>query len=84
MARSLGEIIENERVKRGWSQAELAKRIDRSASQVSRIESGDRSTDVDTLGALVRVLELDPGEAIAAAAAHGEADPIATIGQATP
>lgn len=67
---SFGALVQSARSGRGWSQADLAGRVGVSRVQISRIESGRRGTDVQTLDRLVRALELDPGEAMRLAAAE--------------
>lgn len=63
---SLGSLVRSAREARGWTQGALAAQVSVSHAQISRIESGGRGADSRTLAALVRVLQLDPAEALAA------------------
>lgn len=51
--------IKNARLKRGWSQLELGKRIGLSQRHVSVIETGKTAPRYDTLIEILRVLDLD-------------------------
>ena len=65
---TFGEMVRAARERRGLSATSLAREVGVSPSQISRIESGDRGTDVDTLARLVRVLGLDAGASLDALA----------------
>lgn len=67
---TLGGMVRAAREERRWSQAALAAEVSVTAGQISRIESGARGTDVETLNRLVRVLDLDAREALRLAAAE--------------
>lgn len=52
------------RTKAGVTQRELARRLDRAHSYVSRIEKGDRRLDVPEMIQWCEVLDADPVEAM--------------------
>lgn len=57
-----GASVKRIRVARGLTQAQLAEAIERSVDMVSRLERGDASPSLDTVGALAAVLQADPAE----------------------
>ena len=63
----LGERVRRERLKRGWTQNELADRANVPQANVSQIESGARTANFqsNTLLSLERALRLWPGELLA-------------------
>ncbi len=46
---ALSDAVRSRRIKRHWTQAELARRLGSSQSRVARMESGDRSVAIDLL-----------------------------------
>lgn len=56
--------IRSERIKRNYTQEYIADEIGISQSQYSRIEKGEVSIDLERLGKLVRVLEINPFDII--------------------
>ena len=54
----MGKIIKQERVKRGWSQADLGRLLHISKTAVSRWESGEREAGPDALSQIAAVMEL--------------------------
>ena len=46
---ALADAIRSRRIKRGWTQAELARLLGSSQSRVAKMESGDRSVSIDLL-----------------------------------
>ena len=54
--RELGALIKDERIKRGWSQAELAAIAGMTYQTINRLEKG-RHTTSDTLFAVLRALK---------------------------
>jgi transcriptional regulator with XRE-family HTH domain len=54
----LGQRIRKARKARGWNQAELAKRLQVSATTITRYESGERHPDPTTLKKLADLLEV--------------------------
>jgi Zn-dependent peptidase ImmA (M78 family)/DNA-binding XRE family transcriptional regulator len=62
-ARALvGAQIRRAREEKGWSQADLARRLDRTQTSVSYWEQGRRSPDLDDLFTLASVLDVDVTE----------------------
>jgi Zn-dependent peptidase ImmA (M78 family)/DNA-binding XRE family transcriptional regulator len=57
--KQVGAQIKRAREKQGWSQAQLAQRLDRTQTSISYWESGRRSPDVDDLFTLASVLDID-------------------------
>lgn len=55
----VGGQIRRAREEKGWSQADLARRLDRTQTAVSYWESGSRSPDIDDLFGLASVLDID-------------------------
>jgi Zn-dependent peptidase ImmA (M78 family)/DNA-binding XRE family transcriptional regulator len=55
----VGAAIRRAREERGWSQADLARRLDRTQTAVSYWEAGRRSPDVDDLFSLASILDVD-------------------------
>jgi transcriptional regulator with XRE-family HTH domain len=53
---SLGEIIRSERIKKGWTQEDLAERVLTTSKTIQRIESGKVKPRSSTLLALAQVL----------------------------
>jgi ribosome-binding protein aMBF1 (putative translation factor) len=62
MAKPNGPNIEAERVRKGWSRTELAKKVDRSYQWVFNVEREHRTTSPEQLYRLARVLELPIGD----------------------
>ena len=56
-----GEVIAAAREKQGWSQAELARRVDVTASTINRIEAGAVTTTA-TLERIMTALDLTYGD----------------------
>jgi transcriptional regulator with XRE-family HTH domain len=54
----VGKIIKQERLKRGWSQADLGRLVHISKTAVSRWESGEREPGLDALSQIAVVMEL--------------------------
>jgi transcriptional regulator with XRE-family HTH domain len=57
-------VLADIRTKAGVTQRELARRLDRAHSYVSRIENGDRRLDVPEMIQWCEVLHTDPVEAM--------------------
>ena len=55
----IGKKVRHERLRLGWTQEELAEKLDMSASFVSQIERGVRSVSIETLECLGQVLGVD-------------------------
>lgn len=55
---SPGEIIRSERIKKGWTQEDLAERIKTTSKTIQRIESGKVKPRSSTLLALAQVLDI--------------------------
>lgn len=49
MKLSLGELLRENRTKRGWTQEETARHIGSSQSRVAKMEAADRSVSLDLL-----------------------------------
>ena len=58
----VGGQIRRAREEKGWSQADLARRLDRTQTAVSYWESGSRSPDLDDLFTIASVLDIDVTE----------------------
>ncbi|MCL2038460.1 UDP-N-acetylglucosamine 1-carboxyvinyltransferase [Candidatus Saccharibacteria bacterium] len=52
----VGRLVESLRLRHGWTQSELAKKLGTSQSAIARIENGDRNITLDTINHLGRVL----------------------------
>lgn len=58
----IGKKVRLERLRLGWTQEELAEKLDMSASFVSQIERGVRSVSIETLECLGRVLGVNSAD----------------------
>lgn len=72
---TLGKLIETERKKRGWDQAELAVRVSRKQQTVSRWEKGDSRPTLDDLLKLIELFSVDKGVWYAQAGYEVEEEP---------
>lgn len=61
----MGEIIRNYRIKRNYTQEELAEIIDISTRQLQRIENGESITKIKTLKKVINVLKIEDKDIIA-------------------
>ena len=59
------ELLKEERKQAGLTQAELAKKLRRPQSYVSKYERGDRRLDVIEFLEIARVIKFDPQEFLA-------------------
>ena len=66
VAELLGRKIREERVKRGWTQKDLAERLYVDASDVSRMENGKNIGNLEKLVLVANSLNIDLLELIAA------------------
>lgn len=76
----IGKKVRHERLRLGWTQEELAEKLDMSASFVSQIERGVRSVSIETLECLGQVLGVDSANLLQkdhAAKHHSHAQDIA-------
>lgn len=62
--RKLLALIRSLRIEAGLTQTELADRLDRPQSWVSKVEVGERRIDVEELRQLCVALEVDPAKVI--------------------
>lgn len=62
------DILISARVAKGLTQAELAERLDRPQSYVSKVETGERRLDVVEMIYLCREIDVDPVELVEAVA----------------
>ncbi len=60
----MGEIIRNYRIKRNYTQEELAEIIDISTRQLQRIENGESITKIKTLKKVINVLKIEDKDII--------------------
>ena len=60
----MGEIIKKYRIKRGYTQEELAEIIDISTRQLQRIETGESITKIKTLKKVINVLKIEDKDII--------------------
>lgn len=58
----IGKKVRLERVRLGWTQEELAEKLEMSASFVSQIERGVRSVSIETLESLGQVLGVNSAD----------------------
>jgi len=58
MIMRVGKIIKQERIKRGWSQADLGRLLHISKTAVSRWESGEREPGAEFLSRIAAAMEL--------------------------
>lgn len=56
---SLGDAVLRARIKRGWSQTELAERIGTKQANISRIEAGLANPTINLVQRIIQVLDLD-------------------------
>ncbi len=64
----VGRNIRNFRRLRGWSQEQLAERVDRAAKHVSRVECGTVNVSIDLLARIAAALNVDIVELFGGAA----------------
>jgi HTH-type transcriptional regulator/antitoxin HipB len=57
--RQLGNVIRNARKGKGWSQAELGRKVGLRQSTISMIETGNPATTLETLLGVLAALELE-------------------------
>lgn len=62
VVRLFGENVRKERLARGWTQQELAGRLEMERSYLSELERGRRNPTVRVLGALAQALGVEPWE----------------------
>jgi transcriptional regulator with XRE-family HTH domain len=62
LAKRFGTRVRAARLARGWSQADFAERIGLSPNYVGIIERAEKVPGLDTVEAVARTLELNPGE----------------------
>lgn len=60
MKMNIGELIRSERIKRGWTQEDLAEKIHSTSKTIQRIETGKTKPRLSTWTALAIVLDLPP------------------------
>lgn len=56
---ALGDAVLRARIKRGWSQVELAERVGTKQANISRIEAGLANPTINLVQRIVQVLDLD-------------------------
>lgn len=56
---TIGKKVRQERLKRGWTQEELAEKIDMNASFVGQVERGLKAASFDTLERLSRIFGVE-------------------------
>jgi transcriptional regulator with XRE-family HTH domain len=81
----LRENVERERVTRGWSQAELARRIDMQPAQLSQVLKGESSPGLDTVERIAKGLGVTVSALLRAPAEvtdHGIRECHARVGRA--
>lgn len=59
VAKLVGSRIQEHRQEQGWTQAELAQKVDMSLKHISAIECGMRMPSLDTLIAIANALQTD-------------------------
>lgn len=70
----LAELVRQERQRRGWSKADLAREADVSRSVITNMESGKRLGRADTVAKICQVLGIDPAEAQAVLSSETDSD----------
>lgn len=55
-------MIKENRIKKGYTQAQLSERINLSERQVQRIEENEEKTKISTLKKLITILEIPDNE----------------------
>jgi len=60
-AKLVGEIIKNERKKKGWTQEKLAKKLNISSNQISKYEKGELFPPMHSLSRLCEIFNCDLG-----------------------
>jgi DNA-binding XRE family transcriptional regulator len=55
----LGDAVLRERIRRGWSQAELARKAGTRQANISRVEAGLGNPTLNLIQKLIRVLDLE-------------------------
>lgn len=74
ISKHIGARIRTERENRGWSQADLARRLGITQTAISYWESGTRTIDVDILAQIATALDLRPSELLPATHRESVAD----------
>lgn len=69
---SIGMAIRIERVRRRWSQQDLADRVGLSVAQIGRIERDDRKVLADELGSFAAAFDMTPADLLDVAKEEGE------------
>ena len=59
---NVGEVIQEARRSRLWSQEKLSEVTGLSQSQISRIEAGERSVSLYTIAQIAKILRIKPEE----------------------
>ncbi len=61
-AKTPGEIFKEARLKKGWTQDEVTKRAGLGKNTYPKIERGVNKPDRDSIGKLMKVLDIDPSK----------------------
>jgi len=62
VAKTPGEIFKEARLKKGWTQDEVTKRAGLGKNTYPKIERGVNKPDRDSIGKLMKVLDIDPSK----------------------
>ncbi|MDO5616003.1 MAG: helix-turn-helix transcriptional regulator [Cruoricaptor ignavus] len=60
------QVLREKRLQKGFSQEYMALAIEISQAHYSRIERGERKVDIETLGKILQILDLDIQEIVVA------------------
>jgi len=55
----IGDLVLHHRMNRGWTQQQLAAEAKTNQATISKIEAGNGGTKMDTVGKVLRALEID-------------------------
>ena len=71
----IGELIQQARLRRGWSRSDLAAKSGVSAATITRVETGERVGHAETIARIARTLDLPAEDVFTALLGESQAAP---------